>query len=153
MIRALSIAFSSLCIAGLFAGSASAQDSARASLSVQRALSVVAVRPIQLSPQQREATLTLSADIRPDAPAVIRVTGDPGRVYRIRVPENLTSPEGAALIENLRIWSDNSGDVSASRASRMDDQGRDLLRVTGFARSAPGATDGVATLPLSIDYE
>lgn len=151
MIRAILVL--SLGVAGFAAGSASAQEPARASLTVQRALSVVAVRPIQLSPEQRDATLTLSADIRPDAPAVIHVTGDPGRVYRIRVPQTLTSPEGAALIENLRIWSDNTGDVSASRASRMDDQGRDLLRVTGFARSAAAVGEGVATLPFSIDYE
>lgn len=130
---------------------ARAEDTARAALTVQRSLSVVAVRPIQMSPERRDATLSLSADVQPDAAAVIRVSGDPGRVYRIRMPQALTARDGAALVEDLRIWSDNAGDVSESRASRMDDQGRDLLRISGQVRSL--RSDGLASLPLSIDYE
>ena len=130
-----------------------AQDSARAMLSVERSLSVVGIRAIHLSPEARFATLSLRADIQPDAPAVIRVTGDPGRVYRIRVPRTLTSSDGVALVENLRIWSDNSGDVSLTRTSRMDFEGRDMLRVTGHLSSAHGSSETIAALPLSIDYE
>jgi len=130
-----------------------AQEPARATISIERSLSIVSVRPIQLSPEQRVATLSLSADIQPNAPAVIRVTGDPGRVYRIRVPRTLTSSEGVALVEDLQIWSENTGDVSVTRTSHMDLDGRDMLRVSGRLRPANGASESVAALPLSIDYE
>ncbi len=130
-----------------------AQEPARATISIERSLSIVSVRPIQLSPEQRVATLSLSADIQPNAPAVIRVTGDPGRVYRIRVPRTLTSNEGVALVEDLQIWSENTGDVSVTRTSHMDLDGRDMLRVSGRLRPANGGSETVAALPLSIDYE
>lgn len=130
-----------------------AQEPARATISIERSLSIVSVRPIQLSPEQRVATLSLSADIQPNAPAVIRVTGDPGRVYRIRVPRTLTSSEGVALVEDLQIWSENTGDVSVTRTSHMDLDGRDMLRVSCRLRPANGASESVAALPLSIDYE
>lgn len=130
-----------------------AQEPARATISIERSLSIVSVRPIQLSPEQRVATLSLSADIQPNAPAVIRVTGDPGRVYRIRVPRTLTSSEGVALVEDLQIWSANTGDVSVTRTSHMDLDGRDMLRISGRLRPANGASESVAALPLSIDYE
>lgn len=130
-----------------------AQEPARATLSVERSLSIASVRPIQLSPNDPVATLSMRADIQPNAPAVISVTGDPGRVYRIRVPDTLTSVEGVALVEGLRIWSENTGDISSSRTSRMDFEGRDLLRVSGRLRPAAGATEPIAALPLSVDYE
>jgi hypothetical protein len=130
-----------------------AQETARATISIERSLSIVSVRPIQLSPEDRVATLSLSAQLRPNAPAVIRVTGDPGRIYRIRVPRILTSSEGVALVEDLKIWSENTGDVSATRTSHMDMDGRDLLRVSGRLRPSGSAADTVAALPLSIDYE
>jgi len=136
-----------------FTAPALAQEPARATLSVERSLSIVSVRPIQLSPEDRVATLSLRADIIPNAPAVIRVTGDPGRVYRIRVPRTLTSSEGVALVEDLRIWSENTGDISDTRTSRMDVEGRDLLRVSGRLQPATGAAEPFAALPLSIDYE
>lgn len=130
-----------------------AQEPARATLSVERSLSIASVRPIQLSPDDTVATLSMRADIQPNAPAVISVTGDPGRVYRIRVPDNLTSVEGVALVEDLRIWSENTGDISDTRTSRMDFEGRDLLRVSGRVRPAAGVAEHFAALPLSIDYE
>jgi len=130
-----------------------AQEPARATLSVERSLSIASVRPIQLSPEDRVATLSMRADIQPNAPAVIRVTGDPGRVYRIRVPSTVASTEGVALVQDLRIWSENTGDISDTRTSRMDMEGRDMLRVSGRVRPAAGVAEPFAALPLSIDYE
>lgn len=130
-----------------------AQEPARATLSVERSLSIASVRPIQLSPDDPVATLSMRADIQPDAPAVISVTGDPGRVYRVSVPRTLASPEGVVLVENLQIWSENTGDISTSRTSRMDFEGRDLLHVSGRLRPGTGAAKPFATLPLSIDYD
>jgi hypothetical protein len=141
----------------LFAGQAAAQSSsatADSSLTVQRSLSVVAVRAIQITSPGKAATLSLSAFVDPDAPAEVRVTGDPGRVYRIRVPGSLIASDGVAIVEDLKIWSLNAGDVSTTRVSHMDMEGRDLLRITGQLRleGRDPALEGAA-LPLSIDYE
>jgi len=130
-----------------------AQETARATLNVERSLSIASVRPIQLSPNDPVASLSMRADIRPDAPAVIRITGDPGRLYRIRVPRTLAASDGVVLVEDLKIWSENTGDISKSRTSRMDFQGRDLLHVSGRLRPPAGAAEPIAALPLSIDYD
>ncbi|WP_295175352.1 hypothetical protein, partial [uncultured Brevundimonas sp.] len=61
--------------------------------------------------------------------------------------------QGDAFVEGLRIWSENTGDISDTRTSRMDFEGRDLLRVSGRLRPAAGATEPIAALPLSVDYE
>lgn len=145
-----------LAVSALAAGAAAAQSSqtADSTLTVQRSLSVVAVRSIQITSPGRAANLSLSAFADPDAPAEIRVTGDPGRVYRIRVPGALISSDGAAIVEDLKIWSLNAGDVSTTRVSHMDMEGRDLLRITGRLRlEGKDPTLESAPLPLSIDYE
>ncbi|WP_395945796.1 hypothetical protein [Brevundimonas sp.] len=136
------------------AGAPVSAQTADASLTVQRSLSVVTVRPILLASPGRGTTLSLRALVDRDAPAEIQVTGDPGRVYRIRVPRTLVSSDGRALVEDLRIWSVNAGDVSTTRVSHMDLQGRDLLRVTGQLRlEGSEAVLEAVSLPLSIDYE
>ncbi|RZJ88155.1 MAG: hypothetical protein EON88_21715 [Brevundimonas sp.] len=130
MIRALLI----LSALAALPGVAAAQSTdGGASLTIQRGLSV-------------------TASNLADAPAVIRIAGDPGRIYRIRLPEG--EDQGVALIENLKILSVNAGDISRTRAGRLDADGRDLLRVSGQFRMRAGAdAEPIAALPLSIDYE
>lgn len=132
---------------------ASAQT-AESSLTVQRSLSVATVRPIRITSPGQAASLSLSAIVNPDAPAEVQVTGDPGRVYRIRVPTTLVAQDGDVIVENLKIWSRNTGDVSQTRVAYMDLEGRDLLRITGRLRVEGGEVvlDSIS-LPLSIDYE
>lgn len=128
-------------------------STATSSLSVQRGLSIASARPIRLS-DSGSASLTVEGDIRPDAPALIRVLGDPGRVYRIRVPRDPDQAEGAASVKKLQILSANAGDVSVSGLALMDHQGQDLLQISGNLRSSDnGRTASPTALPLSIDYE
>ena len=103
---------------------------------------------------ESSASLTVEGDIRPDAPALIRVSGDPGRLYRIRIPLTSDLASGAARINDLRILSVNAGDVSMSGVARMDHQGQDLLQISGSLRTSDnGRAETPPALPLSIDYE
>ena len=126
-----------------------AGEPAVASLNVVRSLSIASVRPIQLT-SAVQRPLGIDARGLAGAPAIIRIAGDPGRVYRIRAPAILRSPDGEAVVDDLRLWSVNAGDVSSSRVARMDVNGHDVLRITGRLKSA---ASGRASLPISIDYE
>ncbi|MBD7941584.1 DUF4402 domain-containing protein [Brevundimonas guildfordensis] len=122
----------------------------RSTLSVVRSLSIASVRPIQLAHGPLDRPLGVSAEMPIDAPAVIQIAGDPGRVYRIRAPQALVTARGETVLDDLRLWSANTGEVSSSRAGRMDANGRDVLYVTGRLTAAG---TGRASLPISIAYE
>lgn len=141
-------------VAAGLTGTAHAQSvDTGATLSVQRSLSVATVRPMRIEVVSGEVGLSVSSENLADAPAMIQVTGDPGRVYRIRVPRSLDDQD-LSVVEDLTIWSSNTGDITASRVSHLDPYGRDMLRVMGRLRLRPGqAAEDVASLPLSIDYE
>lgn len=149
--------------AGLFAslmigsaGTACAQsdgENAMSSLTVGRSLSIATVRPLRLEMSPGDAVMSLTGVDLGDGPAMIQISGDPGRVYRVRMEP---AAEGSiiAVIDDLRIMSANTGDISVSRVSHMDQQGRDVLRVSGrLRRSVSSEADAFATLPFSIDYE
>lgn len=140
--------------AAAIAGSVHAQSvDASGTLSVQRSLSVATVRPMRIEAVSSEVGLSVSTENLADAPAMIQVTGDPGRVYRIRVATPNEDPD-LSVVEDLTILSSNTGDITESRVSHLDAFGRDMLRVTGQLRTPSGQAAGeVASLPLSIDYE
>jgi hypothetical protein len=125
----------------------------RAVLTVQRSLSVATVRSMRLEAIENRGSLAVSGTSVADAPAMIQISGDPGRVYRIRLPQALGADD-ASIIENLSIVSATSGDISSTRVAHMDLEGRDMLRISGRLRIRIGdQIQAVAALPLSIDYE
>lgn len=124
-----------------------------ATLTVQRGLSISTVSPMRLQPLESEVALSVTGSNPVDAPAMIQITGDPGRVYRIRLPQS-DIDQDVAVIQDLKIWSANAGDISETRVARLDLQGRDLLRVSGRLRvRLDDEGEPIAALPLSIDYE
>ena len=131
-----------------------AETSSHASLTVVRGLQVGTVSAMQLRPRAgvRDDFGGLRARIAPDAPAVVRVSGDPRRAYRIRAPRQVLGRDRAVMVDDVSVWSANTGDLSHGGMSRMDAQGHDYLRIS--ARSAGGASvrGGGAALPLAIDY-
>lgn len=140
-------------IAGLPTVAAAQTERPTATLTVQRSLSISTVSPMRLQPETPEAGLSVTGSNLIDAPAMIRISGDPGRVYRIRLPQ-ADADQGGSVIEELKIWSATSGDISETRVARLDLQGRDLLRVSGRLRvRLDEEGEPVAALPLSIDYE
>lgn len=137
----------------MLAGAAEAQSrTGGASLTIERPLTVSTVRPLTFGPSQVDGTIQAK---RVSTQAIIRVTGDPGRIYRIRLPSSVTAPSAGAVIEGFTIWSDNSGDISEVLTARMDDTGRDRLHIGGQLRNSGSLTLSEVTtaVPLSVDYE
>lgn len=140
-------------IAGAPAVAVAQAENGSASLTVQRGLSISTVSPMRLQPNEPGVALSVTGSNLVDAPAMIQISGDPGRVYRIRLPQD-EADQGVAVIEDLKIWSATSGDISETRVARLDLQGHDLLRVSGRLRiRLDDEGEPVAALPLSIDYE
>ena len=134
-------------------GPAAAQSRpAQASLTIERALTVSRVRPMTFKEGEGEVDAVASGS---STEGIIEVTGDPGRVYRVRLPEEIATGTEGATIDSFTLRSDNSGDISESLTARMDAHGFDRLHVGGRLRRTAGLviTEVSAAVPLSIDYE
>ena len=131
------------------AGSAVAQtaEPAEAALEIHRGLNVTAIRPLRMQLRPEGTTLGLSAIELGDGPALVQVTGDANRLYRVQI---LEGDVGEASFE---IWSANAGDVSRSRISVMDADGHDLLRLTGDPTTLRRLFGAATQIPLTIQYE
>lgn len=142
-----------LALAAVLAGHAAAQSrSATGALTVERALTVSTVRPLSFGPSQVDGSI-----VSPTGPteAVVQVTGDPGRLYRVRLPAAIATGVPGATIEGFTIWSDNSGDISQALTARMDGAGKDRLHIGGSLRRPSTLTliEVTTAIPLSVDYE
>jgi hypothetical protein len=88
-----------------------------------------------------------------ETPAIRNITGEPGRAYRVTVSPTTTTP-GGLTVNNFRIWSANSGDITA-RSGILSASGADTIRV-GATLSVPRGTknDVYTALPtINIAYE
>jgi Domain of unknown function (DUF4402) len=135
------------------AGEALAQSRmADGAITVERALTISTVRPLSFGRTSADG-VPLPSGVTTDA--VIQITGDPGRVYRVRLPVAITTSTPDATIDSFTIRSDNSGDISETLTARMDQTGQDRLHIGGSLRqsSAIVITDVIAAIPLSVDYE
>lgn len=103
-------------------------------------------------PRPGETSVSETGGTTASAPAVIQVTGDPGRTYRINLPASLSAPMTNATISQFRVWSQNTGDISNTLTSHMDDRGQDTLRVTGVL-STVSFEDVTAAMPITVNYE
>jgi hypothetical protein len=131
------------------------------SISIERSVGVTTVARMafaaaeageQPPPRPGEANAPRPRSTSSSAPAVIQVTGDPGRAYRINLPTSLSAPMGNATISQFHVWSQNAGDISETLTSHMDDQGQDTLRVTGVL-STVSFEDITAAMPVTVNYE
>jgi len=88
-----------------------------------------------------------------ETPAIRTITGEPGRAYRVTVSPT-TSSSGGLTVNDFRIWSANSGDITA-RSGMLSASGTDTIRV-GATLSVPRGTknDIYTALPtINIAYE
>lgn len=128
-------------------GGAAAQVSPDASITIREAVAISSMRPMRLQAIDADSGVSLGAvGGQADAPAVVQVTGDPGSVYRIRVPE-AAAAEGV-VVEALEVHSLTSGDITGEGVARMSAEGRDVLTISGRLRLA--TADGVENAPLMI---
>lgn len=142
-----------LALCTLAAGPALSQTrQATAMITIERALTVSGVRPMTFKENGGEVDAVAGSEV---SEAIIEVTGDPGRVYRVRLPDNIKADGVGSTIDSFTLRSDNSGDISETLTARMDAHGFDRLHVGGHLRRVPGLiiTEVSAAIPLSIDYE
>lgn len=136
-----------------WSGEAAAQSRlADSTIVIERALTLSAVRPLTFARSSPNGGALHSAGFEE---AVIQVTGDPGRLYRVRLPETIATSTPGTIIDGFTVWSDSSGDISRSLSGRIDATGRDRLRIGGSLRHSNGIilTDVTAAIPVSVDYE
>ncbi len=121
-------------------------------VTVERALTISTVRSLSFGRiPANGATIPASGS----TDAIIQVTGDPGRQYRVRLPAAIMTSTPGVTVDSFTIWSDNSGDIANTLTARMDGSGQDRLRIGGSLRrsSALVITDVTTAIPLSVDYE
>lgn len=123
-----------------------------ATLTIERALTVNAMRAMKFSGSETALGAQGAQDV---TEAVIEVTGDPGRVYRITLPLSVEADGGTAIVDALTLRSENSGDITRTLTARMSAQGSDRLYIGGRLRSFQGlfVTGVISVVPMGIDYE
>lgn len=149
------------------APSPSGAGAGRASLTVVRPLTVSVssrLRFGRLQPGALRGTPALVVSAAPapagavridQTPAVTDIRGDPGRAYRIHLPDDVRTALGRHRVRRLTVWSATLGDVTRTRVGQLDAEGRDTLRVGGTLSTPFGLEGGVytANVPLQIAYE
>jgi hypothetical protein len=89
-----------------------------------------------------------------ETPAIRIITGEPGRPYRIAVANTMASP-GGLQVASYTLWSQNSGNVTASKTAVLNAQGVDTIRI-GATLSVPQKTKNdtfTATPAVTITYD
>lgn len=149
MIRALIMVIVLAAVAG---DTAAQTRSTTGTITVERALTISTVRPLSFGPSQVNGSIVASTGT---TQAVIQVTGDPGRIYRVRLPATIATSTPGATIDGFTIWSDNSGDISETLTARMDGTGQDRLHIGGSLRRSSTliVSEFTTAIPLSVDYE
>ena len=118
-------------------------------LTIERPLTIVAVRAMTFGRVASSVTASASGE------SIVQVTGDPGRIFRVGLPDTINADDAGSEIGDFTIWSDNAGEISRTLTAYMDSDGIDRLHVAGVLRRVSGlvVTDVIATIPLRIDYE
>ncbi|MFC5344411.1 DUF4402 domain-containing protein [Brevundimonas staleyi] len=149
MIRLVTLTVVALC--AMAAPALAQQRPATASITIERALTVTGIRPMGFEATGGQVDAVGGGTTE----AIIEVTGDPGRIYRVQLPGSIKADGLGSMIDTFTLRSDNSGDISETLTARMDANGFDRLHVGGRLRRAPGLviTEVSAAIPLSIDYE
>lgn len=125
---------------------------ADSAVTIERALTISTIRSFSFGRVPANGG-TIPASGSTDA--IIQVTGDPGRLYRVRLPAAIMTSTPGTTVDSFTIWSDNSGDITQSLTGRIDEEGQDRLRIGGALRRSSTIilSDVTAAIPVSLDYE
>ncbi len=125
---------------------------ANASLTIERSLSVAAERPMTFNPVSSRIGMGIMTQ---SGAAIIRITGDPGRVYRVTLPTRFVAGPGDLTVDTLTVISDNSGDITRTLTARTDSAGVDRLQITGLLSQniSTSLTNVSAAVPIGVYYE
>lgn len=88
-------------------------------------------------------------------PASYSIAGEPGRVYRVILPNTVTSSPGGLHVSDFTIWSANSGALLTAGIGQLDGTGGDALNIGATVTVPPDVRPAhfTATFPITIDYE
>ena len=128
------------------------------SIQVERALTLSNVQSMSFVATRRNiagSSMVEEPAAASTAPAVIDITGDPGRIYKIQLPETVSAEVADTVIDGFQVWSETMGDVTTTMSGRLNSEGRDRLLISGVLNAASGMiiTNVSAAVPVSIDYE
>ena len=131
---------------------------ATGSILVERALTLSNVQSMSFVATRRNiagSSMVEEPAAASTAPAVIDITGDPGRIYKIQLPETVSAEVADTVIDGFQVWSETMGDVTTTMSGRLNSEGRDRLLISGVLTGATGMiiTNVSAAVPVSIDYE
>ena len=131
---------------------------ATGSIQVERALTLSNVQSMSFVATRRNiagSSMVEEPAAASTAPAVIDITGDPGRIYKIQLPETVSAEVADTVIDGFQVWSETMGDVTTTMSGRLNSEGRDRLLISGVLTGASGMiiTNVSAAVPVSIDYE
>lgn len=146
-------------IAVAFAAPAMAQTRvASGTIQIERALTLSNIQPMSFLATRRNVAGTGVVEEpggASTAPALIDITGDPGRLYRIQLPEAVNAEIADSVIDGFQVWSETMGDVTRTMTGRLNSEGHDRLRISGVLTTTAGMviTDVSTAVPVSIDYE
>jgi hypothetical protein len=89
-----------------------------------------------------------------ETPAIRVLSGEPGRLYRVTIADTVSSP-GLLRVTNYTLWSQNSGDITATRTGALNAQGGDTLRIGASLIVANGTKNDtfIANPSILIAYE
>ena len=153
MMRSLILAASLCAVAApAFAQTAESPPRASGSLTIERSLTIAAVQPMSFNPVSTRKGVVVTTQ---SGTAIIRVNGDPGRVYRVTLPAAIVARPGDLAVDVFTVISDNSGDITRNLTARMNSEGSDRLRITGLLRQPAdiGLANVNAAVPIGVDYE
>ena len=122
------------------------------SITIERALTVDALRPMAFRGPGSSID-PISSNVVTEA--VVEVTGDPGRVYRVSLPRSIDADLIGSVSDTFTLRSENLGDITETMTSRMNADGFDRLYIGGRLRgkSAVLITGVVTAVPVTVDYE
>lgn len=122
------------------------------SITIERALTVDSLRPMAFTRPGSSIDQITSTVV---TEAVIEVTGDPGRVYRVSLPRSIDADLLGSVIDTFTLRSENLGDITETMTARMNADGFDRLYIGGRLRGKSSVllTGVVTAVPLTVDYE
>lgn len=131
---------------------------ATGTIQIERALTLSNVQSMSFVATRRNlggASIVEEPAAASTAPAVIDITGDPGRVYKIQLPETINAEAADTVIDGFKVWSETMGDVTTTMSGRLNSEGHDRLLISGVLTGASGMiiSNVSAAVPVSIDYE
>ncbi len=89
------------------------------------------------------------------SPFVATVTGEPGRAYRIAVPDRVAATPGGFGVGAFTVVSRTAGSVTPGRPAQLDASGADTLLIGATLTLPRGAKPQAYTaqVPVTIAYE